>query len=263
MKPTDAPLPAALLEMQRVSCPALRSPGSMVAEGVNWRVTAGEFWVIGGVQRSGKTDFLMMTAGLMSPAAGTYHFGGKPMPFFEESRLAERLKLGLVSETGQLFKHLTIAENVALPLRYHRNLSLAEAMPLITPWLAVLGLERWASRTAAQLPWHWQKCAALARALTLAPELLLLDNPLGGVEARHRARLLGLLDELAAGHPLRGGQPLTLVATADDFRPWRQHTRSFALLAGRRFTTLGNWTEVQASPEAAVRELCHALPTDD
>ena len=49
------------------------------------------------------------------------------MPIFEEARLEDRLRLGLVFDGGQLFNHLTVAENIALPLRYHQNLSQDEA----------------------------------------------------------------------------------------------------------------------------------------
>ena len=109
-----------------------------------------------GLHGSGKSDFLMLTGGLMAPQRGRYRFFGEEMPIFEDARLKERLRLGLVFDGGQLFNHLTVAENVALPLRYHRNLSraarptaavreLLEATEL-TPWA-----EQHAGHTRAQL----------------------------------------------------------------------------------------------------------------
>src|SRR6185437_3067110 len=67
--------------------------------------------------------FLMLTGGMMAPVSGTYCFLGEEMPIFEDHRLADRLRLGFVFETGQLFNHLTVSENLSLPLLYHRNLS--------------------------------------------------------------------------------------------------------------------------------------------
>src|ERR1044071_7409198 len=111
-----------VIEMKAVSVGALRDQSVPVVEAINWTVTAGDYWVVAGLQGSGKTDFLLMTAGLMAPAQGAYRLFGEQMPMFDEARLEERLRLGLVFDGGQLFNHLTVAENVALPLRYHRNL---------------------------------------------------------------------------------------------------------------------------------------------
>ena len=61
------------------------------------------------------------------------------MPIFEDARLKERLRLGLVFDGGQLFNHLTVAENVALPLRYHHNLSRTEAAAAVSELLECTG----------------------------------------------------------------------------------------------------------------------------
>src|ERR1700690_3005270 len=116
------PNPAAI-EMRDVSVGAMRDVSFIVVENANWTVAPGEFWVIAGQQQSGKSDFLMLTAGLMVPVAGSCRIFGRDTRTFGEAELAERLRVGLVFEGGQLFNHLTIRENVALPLQYHRNLS--------------------------------------------------------------------------------------------------------------------------------------------
>ena len=66
------------------------------------------------------------------------------MPLFEEARLKERLRLGLVFDGGQLFNHLTVAENIALPLRYHHNLSRAAAATAVGELLERTELTPWA-----------------------------------------------------------------------------------------------------------------------
>src|SRR5690348_3760033 len=116
-----------VIEMHGVAGASLRDPSLVNVEDVSWTVANHDYWVIAGPQGSGKSDFLMMAGGLMAPAAGSYRFFGEPMPIFDEPRLKHRLRLGLVFETGQLFNHLTVSENVALPLRYHHNLPKAEA----------------------------------------------------------------------------------------------------------------------------------------
>src|SRR5580704_7950708 len=106
-----------VIEMKAVTVAAMADPGFIVLKNMDWSVAPGDFWVVAGQQQSGKSDFLMMTGGLMPPAGGYYRFFGNETRIFDESRLADRLRIGFVFETAQLFHYLTIAENVALPLR--------------------------------------------------------------------------------------------------------------------------------------------------
>jgi ABC-type transporter Mla maintaining outer membrane lipid asymmetry ATPase subunit MlaF len=243
------------IEMTGIAVGALRDPDTMVAEGVNWTVHAGDYWVVAGLHGSGKSDFLMLTSGLMAPRLGQYRFFGEEMPIFEDARLKERLRLGLVFEGGQLFNHLTVAENVALPLRYHHNLSRSEAAAAVGELLESTELTPWADSTPGALGRSWQKRAGLARALALQPEVLLVDNPLGGLDPRHVQWWLGFLDELSKGHRLMQGRPVTLVVTAADFHPWKGHARQFATLRKQAFVALGAWGQLAAASEELVREL--------
>src|SRR5438067_13718386 len=87
---------APLIEMEDVAVGAMRDQSTIVVEEINWTVAAGDYWVIGGLQGAGKSDFLMMTGGLMPPVHGSYQLFGEQMPIFEEARLKERLRIGLV-----------------------------------------------------------------------------------------------------------------------------------------------------------------------
>ncbi len=109
--------------------------------------------------------------------------------------------------------------------------------------------------TPANVAANWRQRAALARALILQPELLLLDNPLSGLGARHRQWWLRFLDQLSRGHELFGCRPMTIVVTADDLRPWRNARRKFALLHEKKFIPLGNWNEVETAGHSVVKEL--------
>ncbi|HSU53452.1 MAG TPA: ATP-binding cassette domain-containing protein [Candidatus Dormibacteraeota bacterium] len=244
-----------LIEMAGVSVGALRDQSTLMAEGVNWTVSGGDYWVIAGLQGSGKSDFLMMTAGLMAPAAGNYTLFGEQMPIFDEARLPIRQRIGLVFDGGQLFNHLTVSENVALPLRYHRNLSAWQANERVQQWLEALELGPWADSTPGALGRNWQKRVGLARALVLEPEVLLIDNPLGGVDFRHINWWLGFLDVLGRGHPLLGGKPVTLVASTADLRRWRGRARQFAILRDRQFVVLGTWQQVESASDELLHEL--------
>jgi len=244
-----------VIEMRGVGVTAMRDASFAVVEDVDWSVAAGEFWVVAGPELSGKSDLLMLAAGLMSPVAGSYKLFGSDTKDFGEAELAERLRVGFIFQSGQLFNQLTIAENVALPLRYQNNLTAAEAADEVSALLELLELAPLADVTPANVAVNWRQRAALARALILKPELLLLDNPLAGLGARHLQWWLRFLDQLSRGHALLDGKPMTLVVTADDLRPWQHERRKFALLHEKKFILLGNWNEVETANHSVVKEL--------
>jgi putative ABC transport system ATP-binding protein len=250
------------IEMIGVGIAAMQDPDFIALKDVNWSVTAGEFWVVGAPQHSGKSDFLMTTAGLMPPAEGRYKFYGNETRIFDEGRLADRLRTGFVFENAELFHYLTVAENVTLPLRYHRNLTSEDATKAADELLELTALKPIADVTPANLPRSWHKRANLARALALQPEILLADNPLGALDARHSLWWLKFLDQLNRAHQWLGGKTLTIVVTTDDFRPWRDSNRKFALLKEKSFVPLGSWNDVMSSDEPLVKELL-AMPLEE
>ena len=247
--------PGPVIEMQDLSFGSMQDPRSSVAEHIDWTVNAGDYWIVAGLQGSGKSDFLMVTGGVMSPLAGSYRLFGEQMPIFEDARLHTRLRLGLVFADGQLLNNLTVRKNVALPLRYHRNLGKAEAEPAVNALLEAMELAPWADSTPGALSRNWQQRAGLARAVMLQPEVLLVDNPLGGLDLRHTGWWLGFLEQLSKGHPLLGGQPITLVVTTADLRPWKSRGQQFAILRNRQFSVFGTLAQLEAANEQLLQEL--------
>jgi ABC-type transporter Mla maintaining outer membrane lipid asymmetry ATPase subunit MlaF len=244
-----------VIEMQDVAVGSMRDLSTIAVEGVNWTVQAGDFWVIGGLQGSGKSDFLSMTGGLMPPVHGQYRLFGEEMPIFDEARLKTRLRMGLVFETGQLFNHLTVSENVGLPLRYHQNLSKAEAAQRVNELLEDLELGPLADSTPGAIARNWQKRVGLARALILEPELLLLDSPLTGLDLRHLNWWMNFMEHLEQGYSLLHGRKVTLVVSSADLRPWQGRAHQFAVLRDQHLAVLGTWPQVEAASSELVQEL--------
>jgi putative ABC transport system ATP-binding protein len=250
--------PAPIIEMRGVDIAAMQDSSLLRFGDVNWSVAPGEFWTVAGAEHSGKSDFLLLTAGLMLPVQGSHKLFGIETRNFGEAELPDRLRVGYVFEGGPLFSSLTIAENLALPLRYRDDLSLADALPAVSQMLTLFELGPFADHIPINVPLAWRYRTALARALILKPEILLLDNPLAGLMAKHRRWVVQFLDQLWRGHEWYGGQPLTMVATTDDLRPWQNDRRQFALLADQKFIPLGHWPEVQTAGHQSVKELLAA-----
>lgn len=245
----------AVIEMKDVHVGTLRDPTLAVLENVNWSVSRGEFWVVAGAQESGKTDLLLHAAGLVAPAVGECRVFGFNTCEFDETQIAERLRVGLVFTDGKLFNYLTIAGNVGLPLRYHKNEPEAETAKTVEALLQLMELAPYASLMPGNVAASWRKRAALARALALKPELLLLDTPNGGLTARHRHWLVNFLDQLWHGHQFFGGKPMTIVATTDDLYMWQHPQRKFAAVHEGKFSVLGPWGCDQFANHGAVKEL--------
>jgi len=244
------------LEMDDATVGSLSSVDLVVLENVNWQLAIGDYWAIGGLQASGKSDLMATAAGIMPPLRGSLRvFGQELGAGFEHELMPTRLRLGLVFEGGRPLHHLTVAENVALPLRYHQNLTLTEAEAQTGALLDFTGISAMADRAPSSLRRNFQQRIGLARALALKPEILLLDNPLSTLDSRERAWWLDTLDQLATGHAVVDGKPLTLAVTDDNLRLWRERARRFAILKNKKFIIIGNRAELAASSEPLLHEL--------
>jgi ABC-type transporter Mla maintaining outer membrane lipid asymmetry ATPase subunit MlaF len=241
--------------MKNVAVGSMQDPTTAVLTSVSWEVHHGDFWVLAGLQGEGKSDFLMMTAGLMAPLEGQYQLLGETMPMFDEARLSQRLRLGLVFETGQLLNQLTVSENLALPIRYHRNLSKAESASEVQAMLERMELGPWADSTPGALARNWHKRVGLARALMLKPEILLMDNPLAGLDPRHVYWWLDVLGQLSKRDNFVSEQPVTLIVTTADLQPWVGLGRQFAIFRKKQMTMLGDRLGLQAAEHELIGEL--------
>lgn len=257
--PAAMPNPPAaepVLELRAVSVASLREPSGALLEDVNWTVRRGDYWAIGGLLRSGKSDLLAVAAGLLRPARGESRlFGCDLFACHEAEQLAVRRRVGFVFDGGQLLHELTLEQNVALPLRYHLAPGEDEPAERIRALVALTDLEPWAGRRPADVSRNWQQRFGLARALALQPELLLLDDPLSGLDPRDAGWWIETLAALAAGHPLLDGRPLTLVVTGNDLRPWRDRARRFALLQDCNFIALGEQAGLDSPGQPALTAL--------
>lgn len=147
--------------------------------GISIDIHDGEFLALIGPSGCGKTSTLRMIAGLELPTSGEIFFYGAPMTTVKPWQR----DTPLVWQGFALFPHLTVARNVEFGLRMHR-VPKAEREERVRQALRTVGLEEYAARMPAQLSGGQKQRVGIARALVLNPRVLLLDEPLGALDAR-------------------------------------------------------------------------------
>jgi sulfate transport system ATP-binding protein len=158
--------------------------GHPVVNDVSLEVEGGEFFVLLGPSGSGKSTVLRMIAGLTDADSGRVVLHGRDVTDLPPQRRG----VGFVFQHYALFRHLSVAENVEFALRI-RSAPVAERQRRREELLELVGLAGLGGRMPSQLSGGQQQRVALARALAHQPEVLLLDEPFGALDARIRLEL--------------------------------------------------------------------------
>ncbi len=226
-----------------------------VVRNVTWTISENDFWVVGGFQGAGKSDLLATAACLQKPLSGTQILFGRDVRHMHEEELVrERLRIGMVYGTGRLFPQLTVAENVALPICYHRDCAAEAAGADVNHALAICGLSRLATSRSGDVSRNLHQRIGLARALALQPEALMIENPLFGVDQRQARWWLEFLAKLVKGHEMLG-RKMTIVVATDDFRPWTEVGNQFGVIKNEQWHPIGSREELKQSSDPLVREM--------
>jgi phospholipid/cholesterol/gamma-HCH transport system ATP-binding protein len=182
-------------------------------------------------------------------------FGEEVARLGEIASLPLRRRVGVMFQYGALFSDMTVLENVGMPLREHTTLDRGLISEIAGIKLSLAGLDpSVGSLYPSELSGGMRKRAAMARAIALDPELLVLDEPGSGLDPVSAAAL----DELIVN--LRDLLGLTIVMITHDMASVRRISDRAAFLGNGKLLALGHWAELAASGDSRVRDFFQERP---
>ena len=186
--------PDALVDIRNL---CFRYSNRDIVKNVNLTVPCGKIIAIMGPSGSGKTTLLRLIGGLLSPDSGQVLIKNQEVHLLSKPQLGKlRQKMGLLFQSGALFSHMTVFENVAFPLKEHTNLNGQLLHDLVLMKLEAVGLRGTAGMMPGELSGGMARRVALARAMALDPELMMYDEPFTGQDPISMGVLLRLIKHL-------------------------------------------------------------------
>ncbi len=216
---------------------------------LNLEVRRGEVLGLVGGSGSGKTTLLRQMIGLSQPTQGEIRLFGEPLfdGDLERERNLRR-RFGMLFQYGALFSAFNVFENIAFPLRELRVLDKGLIHDLVMLKLAMVELlPRHAWLMPAELSGGMVKRVAVARALSMEPELLLLDEPTAGLDPDRSESFVRLI------RTLRDELNLTVVLVTHDLDTLAALATRVAVLAEQRILALGTMEEIMQSDHPFIR----------
>lgn len=222
---------------------------NLIHRAIDFDVAAGEVVALVGGSGSGKTTLLREIVGLLAPAAGTIRLFGESLAGSDATTRRDlRRRFGMLFQHGALFSALSVHDNIAFPLRELRVLDEGVIDELVRLKLAQVELgPQHARLLPSELSGGMVKRVALARALALEPELLVLDEPTAGLDpdlADELVKLIGMLQRELA---------FTVLMVTHDLDTLAALATLVAVLADQRIVACGRPAEVLAVDHPFVR----------
>jgi phospholipid/cholesterol/gamma-HCH transport system ATP-binding protein len=226
-----------------------------ILHGINFEVPAGETLVILGGSGSGKSTLLRTLVGLETPSGGEIWMRGKNFAAMsEEDRDELRKKMGMSFQGGALFGSMSVGENVALALQEHTELDQSTIEIMIRLKLDQVGLSGFENYMPAQLSGGMKKRAAIARALSMDPEILFFDEPSAGLDPIIAAGIDDLILKLKKAFRI------TIVVVTHELASAFLIADRMILLDKGVIVANGTTKELQASTHPRVRQFLDRVP---
>ena len=216
---------------------------------VSFEVNTGETVCILGRSGVGKSVALQHILGFLKPDSGRVIVAHEDITDYPEKELERiRKKVTMVFQNGALFDSLTVAENVAFPLREHRDLAEEQILQIVSGLLEMVGVKQMADQLPAELSTGMKRSVAIARALASQPECILYDEPTTMVDPL-MSQLLGDLMKR-----LKGQLHLTSVVVTHDMRLAKKLADRVVFLHESRVLFFGTYADMEKCSEPIVQE---------
>ncbi len=230
--------------------------GRTILDKIQLDVQTGETLVILGGSGSGKSTLLRMMAGTVKPDGGDIIALGKSLGSMTHADLnAYRKEIGVLFQSGALFNSMTVAQNVALPLREHTDLEESTIDVIVKIKLELVGLREHGEKMPAQLSGGMKKRAGLARAMALDPKILFYDEPSAGLDPVTSAEI----DELIIDLNKKIG--VTTVVVTHEMDSAKRIADRMVLLDRGKFIVSGTVEQMFNSTDPLVRQFVYGLTT--
>src|SRR5215472_13468023 len=229
--------------------------GRRVLDGLNLDIEHGETMVLLGGSGSGKSTLLRHIIGLERPRSGELTVKGIDITHCSAAELKKvRRSIGVAFQSAALFNSLSVADNVALPLREHTALAPSIIDLMVWMKLALVGLGEFGKLFPQELSGGMKKRAAVARALALGPEILVFDEPSAGLDPIVAAEL----DELIL--VLKRAFQMTVIVVTHELASAFRIADRIAMLYKGSFLAVGTKDEIGSSDHPRIRQFLDRVP---
>ncbi|MBI4830569.1 MAG: ATP-binding cassette domain-containing protein [Candidatus Lindowbacteria bacterium] len=228
--------------------------GQIVLDGIDLDIFEGETIVILGASGSGKTVLLNLLAGLLEPDSGSVFINGEEVTAFTSDSQWDklRLKLGFLFQGAALYDSMTIAENISFAMEQHLDLADEKIIEIVRQKLRAVELEGTEEKLPAELSGGMQKRAALARAISLDPRIIIYDEPTTGLDpilAKNISELIVRLQRELC---------VTSIVVTHDLICASVIADRLALLYNGKFLFIGTMEELRSREDEYIREFLEA-----
>ena len=247
MSPVDAPA----VHLSRLR---LDRGGRTILRDIDLSVPRGSITAVLGPSGSGKSTLLAALTGELVPAAGTVEVFGQPVPRNNRALLEMRKGIGVLLQGNGLLTDLSVADNVALPLRTHTKLPAALVKRLVDFNLNAVGLLAAADAYPRELSGGMARRVALARALALDPPLMIYDEPLTGLDPIASGVIMSLIQRL------NDTLGLTSIIVSHHVHETLPIADQAVVIANGALVFSGTPAELEASSDPLVRQFLRGEP---
>ncbi len=242
---------SAAIELKDVS---VKFGAETLLENVNVRIETGEAFVLIGPSGQGKSTLLKLMGGLIDPTAGSVLIEGKDWRTMRGSdrRVAVR-KMGMLFQKNALFDSMSVAENVAFPMRELSGKSEDHIALLVKYFLSSVGIEHARDLLPDEISGGMQKRLGIARALALRPEIVLYDDPTAGLDPITSRKIVQLIKSLQAE------LTTTIVAVTNDMNRADQMADRIGMVVDRELIICGTPAETRKHFDPRVQQFVRGL----